>query len=500
MNGQAIRVLIVDDSISVREALTCFLKEEVDIEIVGEAANGQEALRCAKLLQPDIVLMDWRMPVVDGVKATKLIKEVLPSTRVIFLTALSDQNFIAEAAKGLASAYLIKGTPKEKIVEVIRSVYYGQVEKKTLSQPEKEFFKHKELTEKLIQLEALIEAGKVFASSKNLNQIFRFVQDILPRLVNCQAFIIQFKHTQQPFYWNLSETLSELLTDFLNDRDFLKNQPLFIYDLSDELPEMKEIWEKEGFKSALFLPLKTSRSNLGTVGCLYSAYTHLAKHELKGVETLVSQIALALEEESLREELKEFSINTITALSKAIEAKEPYLKGHSEGVAKHSVKIGKALSLPEEDLNSLRLAGLLHDIGKIGVDDRVLKKPGRLNNQEKEAIKQHPLIGAKIIEPVKALKPALEAILYHHERWDGQGYLCGLKGKEIPLFARILGLADAYNAMTTQRIYRKALSLEEAKKELLKQAGHQFDPHLVKIFLHHLQEESEPVHRKLPAS
>lgn len=213
---------------------------------------------------------------------------------------------------------------------------------------------------------------------------------------------------------------------------------------------MKEILEKEGFKSALFLPLKTFRSNLGAIGCFYSAYTHLADYDIKGMETLTSQIALAPEEESLREELKDFLINSITALSTAVEAKKPYLKGHSKGVAKHAVEIGMVLSLTEQDINTLKLAGLLHDIGKIGVSDRVLKKPGPLNNQEKKAIQQHPLISAKIIEPVKALKPALEAILYHHERWDGQGYPSGLKRKEIPLFARILGIADAFNAMTTQ--------------------------------------------------
>jgi response regulator RpfG family c-di-GMP phosphodiesterase len=500
MTGQTIRVLIVDDSISIREALICLLEEEVDIEVVGEATNGQEAIRCAKLLQPDIVLMDWRMPVLDGVKATKAIKKVLPSTRVIFLTALSDRDSIVAAASGLASAYLIKGASKEKIVEVIRSIYYGKSKKRALSQPEKEFFKHKELTEKLIQLEALIEAGKVFASSKNLSQIFEFVENILPRMTSCQGFLIQLNQNSQPFYWNLSEPSQKALTHFLTKKISLKNQPLSIYDLSDELPEMKEALKKDGFKSALFLPLKTFRSNLGTIGCFYSAYTYFADHELKGMKTLASQIALALEEEFLRDELKEFLINTITALSTAIEAKEPYLKGHSEGVAKHAVDIGKALSLSEEDINSLKLAGLLHDIGKIGVDDRVLKKPGSLNNQEKKAIQQHPLIGAKIIEPVKALKPALEAVLHHHERWDGLGYPSGLKRKEIPLFARILGLADAYNAMTTQRVYRRALSIEEAKKELLKQAGHQFDPDLVQVFLQQLQKASERAHRKLPAS
>jgi putative nucleotidyltransferase with HDIG domain len=210
---------------------------------------------------------------------------------------------------------------------------------------------------------------------------------------------------------------------------------------------------------------------------------HLPPHVEEGLYTLASQIALAIEEDRLRENLKQLFLSTIKALSTAIEAKEPYLKGHSQNVSRYAVLIGKALKLPQEDVDSLELAGILHDIGKIGVDDSILKKKGPLTKRERKAIEKHPVIGAKIIESVTALGPAIETVLYHHERWDGHGYPKGLAGEEIPLLARILGIADAYDAMTTERVYRPALTQEEAVQELKSQAGKQFDPRLVKVFV-----------------
>jgi HD-GYP domain-containing protein (c-di-GMP phosphodiesterase class II) len=147
------------------------------------------------------------------------------------------------------------------------------------------------------------------------------------------------------------------------------------------------------------------------------------------------------------------------------------------------------MGLSDNDIENIRKAALLHDIGKISVPDHILMKPGKLSEEEMEVIKKHPANGAKIIEPVEPLKHATKIIKHHQECYNGTGYPEGLRGKEIPLGARIIAVADAFGAMTTDRPYRRALSIGEAVKELKKCAGTQFDPHLVEIFISILEEK-----------
>jgi HD-GYP domain-containing protein (c-di-GMP phosphodiesterase class II) len=162
-------------------------------------------------------------------------------------------------------------------------------------------------------------------------------------------------------------------------------------------------------------------------------------------------------------------------LAAAIDEKDPYTRGHSDRVARYSLLIGRQLSLSPEDLDRLRISALLHDVGKIGVDDRVLKKPGSLTPEEFEIMKQHPIKGANIMRPVAQLKDMLPGIELHHEHVDGHGYPHGLKGEDIPLMALIIAVADTLDAMTTHRPYQSAMDLEEALQLIHKKAGTKFD-------------------------
>jgi HD-GYP domain-containing protein (c-di-GMP phosphodiesterase class II) len=173
----------------------------------------------------------------------------------------------------------------------------------------------------------------------------------------------------------------------------------------------------------------------------------------------------------------------IETLARAIEAKDPYTKGHSDRVAGYATSIAMELRLPEEQIFAIRHMGLLHDIGKIGIKEGILTKEGALNFAEFDAVKMHPLIGERIITPIKIFKDAIPMVLYHHEHFDGTGYLEGLKGEDIPLGARILTVADAYDAMISNRPYRPAINKEQALNELQKQSGLQFDPKIVKMFM-----------------
>ena len=179
-------------------------------------------------------------------------------------------------------------------------------------------------------------------------------------------------------------------------------------------------------------------------------------------------------------ETRELFLGTIQALSQAIDAKDGFTRGHADRVSRIAGAIARELGLSEKHIDEVELAGLLHDIGKIGVEDRVLMKPSRLDADEQELMRRHPIYGASILEPSAALRPLVPIVLHHHESFDGSGYPAGLKGEEIPIGSRIMIVADAYEAMTSDRIYRKSIGHERAMEQLDKFKGVQFDPRIVR--------------------
>lgn len=179
-------------------------------------------------------------------------------------------------------------------------------------------------------------------------------------------------------------------------------------------------------------------------------------------------------------ETRDLFFGSVSALSQAIDAKDGFTRGHADRVSRIAGAIARELGLSEKQIEQIELAGLLHDIGKIGVEDRILMKPMRLEADEQELMRRHPIYGASILEPSAALRPLVPLVLHHHENYDGSGYPEGLKGDQIPLGSRIIIVADAYEAMTSDRIYRKALGHTRAMEQLVKYKGVQFDPGAVR--------------------
>jgi response regulator RpfG family c-di-GMP phosphodiesterase len=183
-----------------------------------------------------------------------------------------------------------------------------------------------------------------------------------------------------------------------------------------------------------------------------------------------------------RDRIKTQFINTIRALEKALQAKNVYTEGHSRRVAEKSVEIARAMKVPREMIRHIELGALFHDIGKIGIRDDVLNKPGRLTESEYEHMKLHPIVAEQILSPIEELRPIVDIVKHEHERWDGAGYPAGLKGTAIPLGSRLIAITDAWDSMVFDRIYRKALPHDAALAEIEKNSGTQFDPTVVKIF------------------
>jgi HD-GYP domain-containing protein (c-di-GMP phosphodiesterase class II) len=204
--------------------------------------------------------------------------------------------------------------------------------------------------------------------------------------------------------------------------------------------------------------------------------------DMKLLGATATHLAIFQENAALYEDLNSMFLGTLEALTSSIDAKDRYTCGHSQRVAHLTQQLARAAGLDEALVGRMRVAGLVHDVGKIGVPERVLTKPGRLNDEEFAWIRRHPEIGHRILKDIPQLADVLPGVLHHHERWDGRGYPAGLHGAGIPLVARLITLADSFDAMSSTRTYRAAMSRRDALAEIRRAAGSQFDPELAPIF------------------
>jgi HD-GYP domain-containing protein (c-di-GMP phosphodiesterase class II) len=244
-------------------------------------------------------------------------------------------------------------------------------------------------------------------------------------------------------------------------------------------------------KSILTVPLHAKGQILGAIQLVDKENgSQFDNRDRELAVILAEQSALALHNSQMYDELYKMFVSMIRMLAEALDARDPLTKGHSERVARYAWLIGKRMKLDAEVCFELYQAAILHDIGKIGIEDRILRKTTGLNESEYELMKTHTEIGARIlsaIQPNRFFQKSIDTAMLHHERMDGSGYPKQLKGEEIPLFARIVGVADAFDAMTTVRTYSEGMSVREAAAELIRCKGRLFDPDIVDIFIEILE-------------
>ncbi len=259
-----------------------------------------------------------------------------------------------------------------------------------------------------------------------------------------------------------------------------------------------------GVERVLFAPMVVEDRPLGLLLAVNKLTGEFDSVDLKLLSSIASQAAVFVSNSRLYAEVRDLLMGVLHALTASIDAKDPYTSGHSARVAIISRRLAEKIGLPEAKVQRIYLAGLLHDIGKIGVPESVLRKPGRLSDEEFREIQTHPGIGARILGGIRQLDDVMGGIYCHHERPDGKGYPQGLRGEQVPRDGLIVGLSDSFDAMTTDRVYRKALALPVVVEELRRQSGLQFAPDLVEAFLsldlaQLLEELREPASTVFPA-
>lgn len=351
------------------------------------------------------------------------------------------------------------------------------------------------ICQKINELESLVEVSQMINSTLNLKELLPLIMELTTKLTKAEAaslMLIDEEHKEFVFEVATGEKKEELkqirlpLTEGIAGWVAKHKRPVSISDVQKDPRFSSKIDKEVKFesKSILCVPLLIKDRLIGVVEAVNKIGEEgFSQDDLELLQAMANQEAIAIENARLYEDLKDLFFNTIKALVITIEAKDPYTHGHSERVMIYSQAIAQELNLSNDEKETIRLAGLLHDIGKIGIDESIIRKTDRLTDEEFAQIKKHPDIGAGILKPIKQLQAIVPGVWHHHERYDGYGYPKRLKGEEISVVGRILAVADTFDAMTSDRPYRKGLPHQRALDEIKEHAGSQFDPKIANAFL-----------------
>ncbi|SHK19503.1 HD domain-containing phosphohydrolase [Desulforamulus aeronauticus] len=347
------------------------------------------------------------------------------------------------------------------------------------------------------EVETLIEVGALLSSDLRVEELVEILMEQAALLVGAETGLLwlageQRQMTPMASYGLDGDAVGLLLKQFASNIDSVtvRGKPIVVTTGSRE---GSGLLENVGYalnytvSSMVLLPLVSKGSRLGCLQLINKPDgSQFGNRDLRLCATFASQVAVIIDNRILFDKQEKLMISLIRALSSALDARDPYTKGHSERVSQLALLIAEKIEMEQEQQELLQQAALLHDVGKIGIRDSVLLDTGPLDEEKWQIMKSHPVIGAQIIQqiqPKSVMEKIYDGVMYHQEKYDGSGYPCGLRGKEIPLVARIIAIADAFDAITSDRPYRKGKSPREALEEIRKCAGKHFDPQLAEVFL-----------------
>jgi putative nucleotidyltransferase with HDIG domain len=477
------RILIIEDEdIILRLSKDILAKENYEVRTI---SNGYEGVKLLEKQRFDLLLTDIKMPDIDGLEVIRHVRTNNKEIPIIIITAHGTLDIAIHALRLGAQGFLLKPfAPAE-----MRSAVSEALEKTKLLQE----------NIRMRALMPLFEVSKEIISEIDSQRLLKLILDIAVKETRADIGYIflmdevsgkvgmKAEHGLSPdFLINEKERYGERIWQFM-----LKGNKLLHIISGVEVPHaLEELRKTEKAFCSIYMPL-TIRGKI--IGILYIGRTSgnhpFSLSQVELVSVLGGQAAASIENARLYEKLQQSYLSMIVTLSGVVEARDYDTDKHMKDIAEYSVEIAQKLKLSSDEIEDIRKAALLHDLGKICVPDNILMKAGKLSEAEMDVIRKHPEHGAKIIESVEQIKYAREIIKHHHEHFNGEGYPDCLKGTEIPLGSRIISVADAFGAMTTNRPYRKALSLDKAMEELKTFSGTQFDPAIVEVFISILREK-----------
>jgi response regulator RpfG family c-di-GMP phosphodiesterase len=489
-SSEAARILVVDDERVIREILAEFLTlEGFSVHTV---EDGEKALTELRLNPYDLLITDLKMPRLSGLQLLEKIEAERLGVLTVLMTGFGTVETAIEAMKKGAYDYLLKPFKVEEVIHVVERALYRQ-----------------RLQAENIRLREALTIYKVSEALALTHDTDRILDVVLRAALDEVKADVATLHLRDPRSGHYEERVKVVAAESTSPGSL--PSPAFGV-LTEQFTSGVPILAHGGKASRFFteqaapvdlssfvaVPLQVRGTMVGVLNVF--SFTQGKKFDeghRKMLAVLASRAASAIENARLYTELvasnddlkkanlslEEMFQQTVAGFAQALEESDMYTRGHSERVAVYSEVLARGLTMPDSEVRRIVQAGVMHDVGKIGVRYDMLNKPGKLTPEEIQVFRQHPEKGKRILEPVPCLHGLIDGCWCHHEWWDGGGYPRGLSGHNIPIVGRVVSIADAYDAMTSDRAYRRALSHEVAIGEIERCAGTQFDPELADAFV-----------------
>lgn len=503
-------ILLVDDDPKVLEILGVSLGRRGFR--VCTAATGGEAIARASSESPALVVLDLGLPDMSGIEVLERLREVNgPGVPVLFLSAESDVEARVKALDQGADDFLVKPVSLRelhaRIDGFLRRTSFTRALGDRAAELEVEIERGRELavrstrafkrhllsmrtlltvshdlnrslqSEDLVKVASLTLVGELRVSSMAVFGVER-ENDARLSLLGVRGF------PAQRFEGLTIDRAAPFVSMFGEDSRPQKIARNHDQSWTRSLPDLR----LAVFEYAVPIAIKGELKGVIFTGPKLAGDDY-TDYDLDIMTFIANSVGIGMENSRLLSQLKLTYLQTLRSLISIVEAKDPYTKGHTERVASYAMALANRMEMSEEDMRRIMFAALLHDIGKMGVLDTIINKPGPLTDDEWELMRAHPVVGAAIVGKMEFLTGTVEIVRHHHESWNGKGYPDGLEGEDIPLGARIVTVADSFDAMTTDRPYRRALTIEEALHRLEENSGVQFDAKLVKVFVAYVREK-----------
>jgi len=511
---EAPRVLVVDDEPKICEFLEALLHQEG--YLVDRALSGAAALKKLGDSQYNLVISDVKMPGMDGFELARHVKKLNEDVPLIMMTGYSTLRTAVQALREGVDDYVTKpfkiGEMRRAVCTVLEKARLSVENRRLIGELQaanKDLTHHREALKNRVKManedlwRANAELRQHVGNLAMLNEIALYVAselDLDKLLQSCASLVAEKLGVTRASIMLCEDErvvvkasrghddlnivgMESPLGEGIAGKVAQSGRPILVKDVLGD-PRLSPHTEWGYVSSSLVcVPIISKRENLGVI-CATDKRSGepFAERDVRLLSTIASQVGPAVENARLYRKLEDNMFSVVRALVAGLEAKDRFLSGHARRVTRYALEIGKAMALGNGELSCLERASQLHDLGKVGVPDLILNKPGPLTPGEYNIVKQHAELGAQIIEPLEFLREVRPAIRHHHERIEGTGYPDGLAGDEINLKSRIISVADAFDAMTSPRPYRPAKDANLARYEIYSLRGKQFDAEIADIF------------------
>lgn len=478
-------VLVVDDEPDICSIFRQFLEAKSNFQVI-TASDGAEALDIVKSRSIDCCFTDLSMPRMDGLQLTHEIHQYDNTIPVVVMTGYPSMDNMLQTVKNGVVDFLTKPIEMKEILLTInrvvkeRMLFVDNILLKEEAQKSRRLQAvNQELEKKIQDLETVNLILREMDMANKSGEVFSLLVNLAGRVTPCaEAHFCIFAKEMNHY---------SVITSFYREPSLavpnkaLRNEVVGKV-AADNIPLLNE--GRNGRSSYIAIPVKIRSTVFGVLfAAMLDGQAGLNERHLYFLNFLAEKAGSLIENLALYENLYENLFSTLYAFVETIEARDPYTKQHSIRVSQYAAAIGRRMGCSPQEIDELNTAGNLHDIGKIGIPDHILLKPGRLTAEEFRTIQKHPVIGANIIAHLGMWTHEHSIIRHHHEKFDGSGYPDGLMGEQIPFLSRILSVADVYDALTTDRSYRQKMEESVAVNIITENSGTQFDPRVVDAFL-----------------